>query len=474
VNRSLAAFALGAMVGSASAPAQAAPVSSTVEIAQKAYVYGFPLVDLYRIEAAYFFFPRSPAYKVPVNTLYNTPNVYTPADTTVQTPNSDTPYSFVMFDLRSQPYVLTLPAIDKDRYYSVQLVDQYTFNFAYLGSRTTGNGGGRFLIAGPGWHGATPKGIAKVVHAQTDFVLALIRTQLFGASDLENVHRVQAGYKVASLSAYAGSPSPPAAPAIRWMLPLSANPPKTEAFDLKDWFLSVLMPPERTSPRFFDALSFVLQFCPVDPSETALRTSFGAIGVRPGSFRPPSGVRNADLVAGMAAGQHEIDVARSEAKSANDLFGTRESMKDNFLNRAVGAQAGILGNSAAEAIYLNFSKDADGHALSGDRKYTIHFGPGELPPVNAFWSITMYDLPKQLLVANRIDRYLINSPMLPTLKRDADGGLTIYVQRETPGADLASNWLPAPGGPFMAVLRAYWPKATLIDGSWKLPPVTPS
>ena len=464
----LAILLLGGTFGAAQASTQ------TIATATKAYVYGFPLVDLYRIEAAYFFFPRSPAFKTPVNTVYNTPNVYTAADTTVQTPNSDTPYSFVMFDLRAQPYVLTLPPIEKERYYSVQLVDQYTFNFAYLGTRSTGNGGGRFLIAGPAWRGAAPKGIAKVVRAQTDFVLALIRTQLFGPSDLAKVHRVQAGYKIASLSSFEGSSAPQPAPAVHWMLPLSANPPKVEGVGIKAWLATVAMPPERTSPKFFDALSFVLQFCPVDPSEVALRKEFEGIGVHAGTYRAPRGVSQQDLVAGMAAGQKQIDAARETFTNANDLFGTRQAMKNNYLNRAVGAQAGILGNTSQEAVYLNYARDAAGKLLTGTTKYTIHFAAGELPPVNAFWSLTMYSLPKQLLVANPLNRYLINSPMLPALKRDADGGLTLYVQHESPGKERESNWLPAPSAGFMAILRAYWPKPAVLDGSWKQPPMTPA
>ncbi len=471
--RHLMVIALGFWLLVSGTQAAAQTAAAAVDTAARAYVYGFPLVDLYRIEAAYFFFPRSPAFKAPVNTLYNTPNVYTPADTTVQTPNSDTPYSFVMFDLRAQPYVLTLPPIARNRYYSVQLVDQYTFNFAYLGSRTTGNGGGRYLIAGPAWHGATPKGVDKVVHAETDFVLALIRTQLFGPADLPNVHKIQAEYKIASLSAFTQSAAPPAAPAIHWMLPLSSKAPAPEGLGVKAWLVSALMPPERTSPKFFSALSFVLQFCPVVPSEVALRNQFATIGISPGRFRAPDGVTQRNLAAGMAQGQAQIDAARAKATSARDLFGTRASMGNNYLNRAVGAQLGILGNTAAEAVYLNYTNDALGNPLTGKRNYIVRFGPGQLPPVNAFWSITMYDLPQQLLVANPIDRYLINSPMLPTLRRDPDGGVTLYVQHASPGANRQSNWLPSPSGDFFAVLRAYWPKPAIVDGTWKLPPMKP-
>ncbi len=430
--------------------------NQTQSIAKQAYVYGFPLVDLYRIMFGYFIDPKSPAYKTSFNAVYNSANVYTPADTTVQTPNSDTPYSFVALDLRVQPLVLTLPAIEKSRYYSVQLVDQYTFNFDYLGSRTTGNSGGDFLIAGPEWRGSIPKGIKKLVRSDTEFAMALIRTQLIGPSDLDNVKKIQAGYAVRPLSVYMNAPGPEVPPSIAWIAPL---PPKDE----------------RTSLKFFNVLSFVLWFCPTDPSEVALRKSFESIGIVPGKkfdLASMSPARQAELTAGMTAGQKEIDVARAAVTSANDLFGSRAQMHNNYLNRAVGAQYGILGNTAAEAVYLGYDRDADGKPLVGTSKYVVRFAKGNLPPVNAFWSLTMYDLPQQLLVANPLDRYLINSPMLPTLKQDADGGITLYFQHGSPGKDKESNWLPSPAGSFLVLLRCYWPQDAILSGAWKQPPMT--
>jgi hypothetical protein len=458
----------------AGAPGSSDPINGSGDqiqaVAKQAYIYGFPIVDLYRIEAAFFLFPRSPAFKAPLNKIYSEANVYTPADTTVQTPNSDTPYSFTLLDLRAEPYVLTLPAIQKDRYYSVQLVDQYTFNFAYLGSRVTGNDGGTFMVAGPEWNGTAPKGVKQVIKADTDFVLALYRTQLFGPSDMEAVRQIQAGYRVQPLSTFSGQSPPPPAPRVRWMLPLSASVPTSSEFNPLTWLKTKLMPPERTSPKFFDVLAFVLRFCPTRPTEVDLRKNFGRIGIVPGKRFSPGA--NADrYVAGMKDGQADIDAARAATQSANDLFGTPEQMDDNFMNRAVGAQLGILGNSAAEAVYLKYQTDSRGKQPVGSNHYTIHFAKDALPPVNAFWSITMYDLPKQLLVANPFDRYLINSPMLPQLKLDTDGGLTLYVQHDSPEKDKESNWLPAPSGPFMAIMRLYWPKEAILNGSWQQPPL---
>ena len=448
----LFAAAVSFTVSPSSASTQGTQSPNTEAIAKDAYVYAFPMVDVYRIMYGYFIDSKSPAYKAPFNTLFNSANVYTPADTTIQTPNSDTPYSFAGVDLRTEPLVLTLPAIESNRYYSVQFTDQYTFNIAYVGTATTGNGGGKFLIAGPNWNGTTPSGIAKVIHFDTQFGLAIIRTQLFGPSDLSNVKKIQAGYAIEPLSSYSGTAAPPAAPSVVWL------PPLTPA-------------QERTSPKFFNIFAFLLQFCPTLPSEVALRQRFAGISIVPGKAFDAGSQSNL-YVAGMAAGQKEIDAARAVTKNTNNMFGTPEFMNGNYVNRAVGAQYGILGNSVTEAVYLGYTASSNGQPLTGAHNYSLHFAKNGLPPVKAFWSLTMYDLPQQLLVANPINRYLINSPMLPTLKRDADGGLTLYIQHNSPGKAKESNWLPAPTGPFLIVQRNYWPEESVIDGQWKQPPVT--
>src|SRR5205814_399246 len=195
-------------------------------IAKEAYIYGFPLVDSYRIQYTYFVDRESPEFNAPWNQIVNTPRVYTPADTAIQTPNSDTPYSFVGMDLRAEPMVLTMPVIEKKRYYSVQLIDAYTFNFAYIGSRATGNDGGSFLIAGPNWKGTLPKGVKKVIRSETEFVFAVYRMQLFDPADIDNVKKVQAGYKAQTLSAFLGTPAPKVT-AIDFIKPLTPETEKT-------------------------------------------------------------------------------------------------------------------------------------------------------------------------------------------------------------------------------------------------------
>jgi len=158
--------------------------------------------------------------------------------------------------------------------------------------------------------------------------------------------------------------------------------------------------------------------------------------------------------------------------TASDFLGTREHLKSNYMFRMLAAVLIIYGNSKQEAMYPVYAVDERGQKLdAAQNRYTLRFAPGQLPPVNAFWSLTMYELPSRLLVANPLKRYLISSPMLPNLKRDADGGVTLYIQHDRPGKDKESNWLPAPSGPFLMFLRLFWPKPEALDGKWKQPPL---
>jgi len=447
---------------SSTAPARAGVDVTPAEartIAKEAYVYGFPLVDSYRIQYGYFVDRQNPEFKTTWNQIHNTPRVYTPADTAIQTPNSDTPYSWLGMDLRAEPIVVTVPPIEKERYFTVQLIDAYTFNFAYIGSRTAGNDGGSYLIAGPGWKGQTPNGVKEVIRAETEFVFAAFRTQLFNPGDLDNVKKVQAGYKAQTLSAFLGTTAPKAAPVINFIKPLTAAE-------------------EKTSPQFFNILNFVLQFCPTDRSETALMARFAKIGVGAGMTMDVSALSAetkaaiergiADAWADFAGLKEELNAGKV---TSGDVFGTRQYLKNNYLYRMGAAVLGIYGNSKQEAIYPTYYVDEAKQKLDGANRYTLRFAPGQLPPVNAFWSLTMYREPESLLVANPINRYLVNSPMLPQFQRDADGGLTLMIQSESPVKDGEANWLPAPKGPFSMIMRLYWPKAEATEGKWTAPPL---
>ncbi|MNZ41433.1 hypothetical protein D3C78_589840 [compost metagenome] len=458
----LAALTVMATLGLSAVPAlaegtQGLTPAEARAIAKEAYTYGFPLVDHYRVQYTYFQDREHPEFKAPWNTLHNTARIYTPDDKAYPTPNADTPYSQLGADLRSEPLVLTMPAVEKGRYYSAQFVDSYTYNFGYVGSRTTGNGGGVFLLAGPDWKGSVPPGIDRVFRSETEFAFVFYRTQLFGPADLDNVKKVQAGYKVQPLSAFLGQPAPAAAPAIDFLKPLSAEE-------------------ERTSLAFFNQLNFVLRFCPTHPSERALMERFARLGIGPGlkfDERALSAAIREAIAAGIKDAWQDFDalgqqVARGEI-STTRFLGSREYLGDNYLYRMRATVTGLYGNDKEETIYPPFYIDADGQKLDASQhRYTLRFAPGQLPPVNAFWSLTMYDA-SRLMVANPLNRYLINSSMLPNLKRDADGGLTLYIQHDSPGKDRESNWLPAPNGPFYIAGRLYWPKPEALSGTWKKP-----
>jgi hypothetical protein len=464
-----ATIGLVALIAGCAKTAEPEPDANTLspqearEIAREAYTYANPVVDSYRILHSSFVDRNDPEYKAPWNQLKNIARVYTPHDKALQTPNTDTPYSWLAMDLRTEPLVLTVPQIEKARYYSIQLIDLYTHIFDYIGTRTTGNDGGSFLIAGPSWEGKTPGGITKIIRSETDLAVALYRTQLFNPGDLKKVKDIQAGYKVQPLSAFLGQPAPEAAPAIDFIEPLTRDE-------------------IRTSPRVFEQLNFLLQFCPTHQSEEALMKRFAKLGIGAGKTfdidkftpetRPAIGEGIADSWAHFTELMKRGDTGEIDSIGSGDIFGSREHLKNNYAFRMGAAVTGIWGNSAEEAVYPSYRADAKGRELDGAHRYRLRFAPDKLPPVDAFWSLTMYQMPESLLAENPINRYLLNSTMLPDFVRDADGGITLYIQHEPPGKEQKPNWLPAPSGPFFLVLRLYLPKAEVLKGTWEQPPLS--
>ncbi len=440
-GRALRVIAVGGVLAaSAGGPGafgqDAAQIREAQAIAEEAYLYGFPMIVNYKVMYEYAIDRASGQFKAPFNVISNEARVFTPKDTTIVTPNSDTPYSVAELDLRAEPIVLCMPEIEKARYYDVQLVDMYTDNYGYMGSRTTGNGAGCYMVAGPDWNGEQPQGVATTFRSETEFSLVIYRTQLFNPGDMENVKRVQAGYKVQALSAFLGKPAPPPAPAIEW--------PKFE----QDVFTA----------RLGEYLSFLLQFCPptgTAAAEKPLREKFALIGIGAGETAHPrelSPEMKAALGEAVKAAFAKInETANSVGTVVNGwrvgaAAGSRDFYRGNWALRAAAAKLGIYGNDSDEAVYPFARNDVNGLPLDGStHAYAMTFGPGELPPVNAFWSITMYDGRTQLLVANPIDRYLINSPMLPDLKKNPDGSLTITVSKDSPGKDKEFELAARPG-----------------------------
>ena len=449
--------------------AQGVPAPSLAEtkaIAEEGFIYGLPLVMNYAVMNEFAVDTKSSQFKAPFNEIKNEQRVATYEDTAVITPNSDTPYSMLWSDLRAEPLVVSVPAVPKKRYFSVQLIDGNTYNFGYIGSRATGTDPSDYLIVGPDWKGETPAGIKKVFSSTTPFALILFRTQLIDGSDMSNVVKVQAGYKAQPLSAFLNQPAPPAAPKIDFV------PATTQGI----------------KANFFEYLSAALQFVPPSPEDTQIRAKLASIGVGPGKsfeFKELSPEHKAAVLLGMKQGDDQVDkFLASGFKNINGwnvgaFFGDRAFYKANWLMRAASAKGGLYGNDAAEAMYPYTRVDANGETLDGSKhNYTITFPAGQLPPVNAFWSVTMYDGKSQFLIKNPIGRYLINSPMLPSMKKNADGSLTLYIQKDSPGKAKQTNWLPAPDDTIYLVMRLYWPKdmpPTSIlppgEGTWKPPGV---
>nr|WP_244521316.1 DUF1254 domain-containing protein [Bauldia litoralis] len=435
------------------------------QIAQEGFVYGLPIVMNYAVMYAYAVDKDSGQFKAPFNEIKNESRVFTYKDTAIVTPNSDTPYSFAWLDLRAEPIVLSVPAVEKGRYFAVQIEDGNTYNFGYIGSRATGNDGGDFMVVGPDWQGEAPKGIKKMFRSSTQFALAGYRTQLLGPDDMPNVEKIQAGYKVQPLSAYLGTATPPAAPEIDF--------PKADS--------------ELIKANFFEYLDFALQFAPAEPNEADIRSKLAKIGVGPGApfdFHELPLAHRIEVGLGMKDGDAAIKKYLATQQTPvngwliSSLFGDSGFFDGDWTKRAAGAVAGIYGNDSIEAAYPFGRHDLEGNLLDGSKHdYTLTFAKGDYPPVNAFWSVTMYDGKTQLLIENPINRYLINSPMLPELKKNADGSLTIYVQSKSPGKDKETNWLPAPDGPIYMVMRLYWPKTEapsilpIGKGTWKPPGV---
>jgi hypothetical protein len=432
-------------------------------IAEEGFIYGLPIVTNYSVMYDYCVDKNSGQYKGPFNKIFNEHRVFTYKDTSIVTPNSDTPYSMLWLDLRAEPIVLSVPAVEKERYYSVMLCDGNTFNYGYIGSRATGNDPGDYMVVGPDWQGETPAGIKKVFHATTQFGLTIFRTQLFGPDDMPNVVKVQSGYKVQMLSAYLGKPAPAAAPAIDF--------PKINK--------------ELAKTNFFEYLDFALQFAPPGPEEKNIREKLARLGVGTGSaFKHAnlSAEQKTAIAQAVKDGEEKIKKSLESAmKNVNgwlvgSAFGDRAFYNGNWLLRAAAATAGIYGNDAVEAMYPLAKFDASGQPPDGSKhNYTLTFAAGQYPPVDAFWSVTMYDGKSQLLIKNPINRYLINSPMLPKMKKNADGSLTLYIQKDSPGKDKESNWLPAPNDLIYLVMRLYWPKTeppSILppgEGTWKPP-----
>ena len=429
-------------------------------ITKEAYIYTYPMMEHYKMIYVLKVWKDSPTYEAPFNELTHNAVLLGPEYTTMVRPNNDTFYSNVMFELRAEPMVLSVPAISDNRYYSWQLIDLFTHNIGYIGTRATGFKAGKYLIAGPNWSGEKPKGITKVIRSDSNILLALARTQVYSVDDAKNAKKIQSEFKVETLSQYMGTRAPKAA--ITLDFPVYSDE-------------------KIRSVEFITYLNFLLGLVKPNPSEKALLERFSKIGI---GANVPFDVNSLDsetkkvmqeaideAMVEIEAETKKLGVVKDGWMQVSGAFGSPKAMEGKFLTRAAAAYFGLYGNDIEEAFYPDTTIDENGEALDGSKhNYVLHFSKDRLPPVKAFWSFSMYKLPEQLFAENSINRYVISSAT-EGLKYNEDGSLDIYIQKESPGADKESNWLPAYDGKFSLQARLYWPEPKSLDPLYVLPKV---
>lgn len=427
-------------------------VDEARKAAAEGWIWGCALLENYRTMYPQAIDPEDPRYVGGFGRFRHYSEPFTPANTDVVTPNNDTPYSWAWLDLRAEPWVVSVPAVD--RYYVLPVHDLDTSYVGYIGARTTGPEAGDHLVAGPGWDGEVPQGITGVLRADTFLVGILGRTYLAGSDDVPTLREIQAGYRLRPLSEFTGSAAPHPVDEPVW--------PVWREEDLG-------------TVEFFTLLDFLLQFFPVLDSERALRDRLRAsLGVTGSGEFEPAGLApeiRAAVEQGIADARARLDEAKKDAADSTHWFGTRAEHGTDYLTRAVGVDKGLYGLPAAEAWYAGWVQDDLGNRPpnAATHDHVIHFAQGALPPARYFWSATIYRLPERLLVDNPIGRYSIGD-RTPGLVHDDDGGLTLYVGKDRPqDPQRAANWLPAPDGPFTIAIRVYGPEASVLDGSWTLP-----
>ena len=425
------------------------------ELSRRVTIFGYALVEHYKAiwSANCPQSPRrAPAYKYTFN-----PRLYGPDDDVAVTANNDTIYGGCTLDLRSEPTVLTVPAI-QDRYYSIQFISATTDDFAYVGTRTTGAEAGTFLIAGPDWHGETPPGITRVLRSPSRFAIAPVRVAVRGVADLPNVAALQDYFVLQPLSKFLNRPAPPPPAAVAW-------PPFYD-------------PRTGDLPGFCTTLGFMLQWHEFAPEAAPALADLAALGIRRGVPFDKSAFADdmwQALEQGFAEGRELIAQKADHIGPVVNGWSFSPSNAGNFgtdyLVRSATAWKYIYVQAAEEALYPTADVDNTGQQLDGaNGRYLLVFPKGQLPPVKFFWSVTIYDKRKGLLVRNPIERYSIGD-RTPNLQISEDGSLRIYIQADAPEGKDASNWLPAPREPFYLCLRCYGPRPALLHGEYTVPAV---
>lgn len=421
------------------------------DIAADAFIHGYPMLENYRMMSGQAIDVDDSAFIGGFGVLQNDALPCTPDDGGVVMPSNDTRPSVAWLDLRSEPFVMSVPAVSQDRYYAIQWIDLDGTMIGDIGVRTTGFEAGSYLIADPDWNGRLPKGITETIQARSPFVRLHGQTLLEGPDDVPALEAIQAQYRLEALSQFQAVVPPPPAPEIAWI----------------PWDDDAL-----TSHAFIPYLAFLLQFG--QPPGLAGREAtrrMARIGIGPDvpfdESALSSPVREA-INAGVADAIARISDRIAEVTASHPFFCAGETLGDDPVGRAAAARNDVYDNSVAEVWCGGWELDADGDLLDGTRCYRLRFDADALPPARFSWSATMYGLPGWSLVANPIGRYAIGSRG-KGLQPDDDGGLTIEIGARSSGPERIANWLPAPEGPFAVVMRIYGPLPDLLDGAWRLP-----
>jgi hypothetical protein len=466
MNRNAIALTLSLLIFPVLTPAMGQSTSPAMTeqqaqaIAVDAYLYLYPLVtmDVTRKQITNLR-PGPGVFGGPMNMFVNV-EAFPPTDfKAVVRPNFDTLYSSAFLDLTKEPVIVSAPDTN-GRYYLLPMLDMWSDVFASPGWRTTGTQAGNFLITPKGWSGTVPAGLTQI-EAPTPYVWIIGRTKTDGPSDYDAVHKIQAGYKITLLSRWGKAPEPVAVkidPSVDMK-----TPPKTQVDTM-------------AAGNFFAYAAELLKLHPPHLTDQAIIAQMKRIGIEPGkSFdmaKVDPVVRKALEDAPAAAQQLMEWKMATIARIANHWSMNTDTMGvygNYYLKRAMVAQFGLGANQPEDAIYPLNLADENGTPLDGANKYTIHFDKGATPPVNGFWSLTLYD-GDGFQVANSLNRFAVSSWM--PFKYNPDGSLDLYFQNQTPGQDKEVNWLPTPKGPFTLTMRLYGPKSEALTGKWNPPSIT--
>jgi hypothetical protein len=436
------------------------------ETAIDAYVYGYPLVTMELTRRVMTNVASPSGTHAPMGQFARLREYPTAAFRDVTAPNADTLYTITWIDVSKEPWVLSIPDMG-DRYYLFPMLDGWTNVFQVPGKRTTGGGAQKYAITGPGWQGTLPDGVQRY-DAPTAIVWILGRIYCTGTKeDYAAVHALQDQVSVVPLSAYGKPYTPPAGKVDPKIDMKKAIRDQVNALD---------------GVAYFTLLAQLMQNNPPAPEDAPMVDKLAKIGLVPGTPFDASKLDpavKAGIDAAPRPAQDSIMRWMKEGIVAGDmqltdgwLFSTRTGLYGTaYRQRALITAIGLGANRPQDAVYPMSEGPDVLQSYDGAKKYVMHFAKGQLPPVHGFWSLTMYDA-SFFFVANPLNRYSVSERN--HLKENADGSVDLYIQHASPGAENESNWLPAPAGKFILMLRMYWPDETppsILDGSWKIPRV---